>query len=217
MSLRPKLNRPITKISNLVRITEEEEQQTITSNNMWGPEGPRARPETLTNLAFQVWLPSVMLALSHRSLRASTMTNNRPFSSQSSKSFPQTPLGTINRSSSRARSQGWPRRRPAQSTCRTFLRNRTRSWSNSFFKRSVKSCLRSWSISTATTSFRNYWGAAPSSNVCESSTASKMTLSLSAAINRALTRFRQSLIMWPCRKKKLLLSRPCKAMCATYQ
>ena len=34
MSLRPKLSRPITKISNLVRITEEEEQQTITSNNM---------------------------------------------------------------------------------------------------------------------------------------------------------------------------------------
>ena len=34
MSLRPKLSRPITKISNLVRITEEEEQQTIISNNM---------------------------------------------------------------------------------------------------------------------------------------------------------------------------------------
>ena len=34
MSLRHKLNRPITKISNLVRITVEEEQQTITSNNM---------------------------------------------------------------------------------------------------------------------------------------------------------------------------------------
>ena len=34
MSLRVKLNRPITKISNLVRIMEEEEQVINTSNNM---------------------------------------------------------------------------------------------------------------------------------------------------------------------------------------
>ena len=34
MSLRLKLNRPITKTSNLVRITEEEEQVINISNNM---------------------------------------------------------------------------------------------------------------------------------------------------------------------------------------
>ena len=53
MSLRLKLNRPITKTSNLVRITEEEEQVINISNNMLGLVEPRARLETLTNLAFQ--------------------------------------------------------------------------------------------------------------------------------------------------------------------
>ena len=171
MSLRLKLNRPITKISNPVRIMEEEEQVINTSNNMWGPVEPRARLETLTNLASQVWLPSVIMELFHRSLRVSTTTNNRPFSSLSSKSCPRTPPGTISRSSSRARSRGWPQHRPVPSTCRTFLPNQIRSWSNSFFKRSVKNCLRSWSTSTVTTSFRNYSAAAPLSNVFAFSTA----------------------------------------------